>query len=160
MTNNQQQTKYIALVISILIFLSLNFGLGPTTLFGMAETMQNLTHYYFGVGTFTIDYLMIALFPFFSVLLLTKRENFSFIELITNSFKILICSLIAFSVGLLILTKIGKHENPLIPEYLLTEPFNLYSTFWIGIGIIIPFLLKNKTEQKIIEIDNIGQKSE
>jgi hypothetical protein len=36
----------------------------------------------------------------------------------------------------------AKHSNPLIPDYLKTEPFDLYSTILIGIGIFLPYLIK------------------
>ena len=48
-----------------------------------------------------------------------------------------------------------KPSNPLIPQYFINQPFILYSTITIGIGIAIPFLFIKRTK-KTTEIDNIG----
>ncbi len=61
---------------------------------------------------------------------------------------ILFSAIIMFGIGLFILTFIGKPENPLMPQYIVTEPFELYTTICIGFGIGFPFLIikliKNK----------------
>lgn len=49
--------------------------------------------------------------------------------------------IIMFGIGLYLLTYLGRSSNPLIPEYLLTEPFDLYSIIIVGIGIATPFLI-------------------
>ena len=86
-----------------------------------------------------------------------KKEN-GFIKIIKDNLIISLCCFITFSVGLLILiTKIGSpSSNPLILEYLRVEPFRIYSTFFIGIGIILPFfLIKDKAlENQSNEITN------
>lgn len=150
--------KYIALtVISILIFLLLNFGLGPTTLFGLSQLIQDITHYYFGIEINTIDYLIIASFPIFGMLLSKKQGSNSLLILFFDNLKIIISCLVTFFIGLLIITIFGKPENPLIPQYLIIEPFHLYSAFWIGFGIIFPFLLTPKAKIKNDEINSIGK---
>ncbi|WP_296145646.1 hypothetical protein [uncultured Flavobacterium sp.] len=155
MKNTEKQ--YIILTgISILIFLLLNFEIGPTTLFGLAQQIQDITHYYFGIDIHTIDYLIIASFPIFGILLSKRQGNNSFLLLLFNNLKIIISCLITFFIGLLILTIFEKPENPLFPQYLIFEPFHLYSAFWICIGVIFPFLLTPKTEIKNDEIDSIG----
>jgi len=70
---------------------------------------------------------------------------------------ILIWTMIVVGIGLYLLIYFGRSTNPLIPEYLLIEPFDLYSTLLIGIGIGIPFLLIKRTK-KLNEINEIGTK--
>ena len=50
-------------------------------------------------------------------------------------------------IRLYILTTIGKPSNPLIPEYLIAEPINLYSALIIVVGILIPFLIIYLTQK-------------
>jgi len=150
-----KRSLYFSFTISLIIFTILNFGLGETNLFGISDSILNLTKYYFGVGISTPDYLVIASFPIFGIVLNSKRKKHDFFNIIFDNIIILICSLFTFILGLLILTQIGNPKNPLIPQYLLVEPFKMYSTFFISCGIIIPFFLKKK-EIEENEIENIG----
>ncbi|MBC5836234.1 hypothetical protein G6N05_15195 [Flavobacterium sp. F372] len=149
---------YISITISCILFIFLNFSIGPTSVFGLAESIQNKTGYFFGVDINTLDYFLISLIPVFGLLLNSERKVNSFVEILKDNLTILLCCLITFSVGLFILiTKIGSPSaNPLIPEYLRVEPLKIYSTFFIGIGIILPFLINKKyvekTENRIEEI--------
>jgi putative Mn2+ efflux pump MntP len=54
---------------------------------------------------------------------------------------VLLYVFVIFGIGLFLMTYIGRNSNPLVPQYLLTEPFYLYTTLLIGIGISIPFLI-------------------
>lgn len=159
MKNIEKKRLYLTFLISLIIFVILNFGLGQTNLFGITELLQNITNYYFGVGIFTFDYLVIASFPIFAILLNSKRKKHNFLSIIFDNIIIIISSIFTFVIGLIILTQIGNIKNPLIPQYLLAEPFKVYSTFFISCGIIIPFLLIKKEEQENKdEIENIGIK--
>lgn len=156
-----KEKPYIALVvISILIFLLLNFGIGPTTLFGLVEPIQDITNYYFGIIIDTIDYLIIACFPIFGMLLSKRQRSNSLLLLLLENLKIIISCLITFFIGLLIIVIFGKPQNPLIPQSLIFETFHLYSAFWIAIGIIIPFLVTSKVEIKNDEINSIGNNND
>jgi len=141
--------------ISGLIFLILTFGIGPTNIFGLEQFIQDKTDYFFGVTTYFLDYGLISLIPFFGIILNSKRIEFKNSELIIDILKILGWTILLFLIGLYLLTFIGKPSNPLIPQYLITEPIFLYSTIIIGIGISIPFLLA-KPYQKRDEINDIG----
>ena len=88
----------------------------------------------------------------------SKRIEFKTEELIKDILIILFSVLITIGIGLYLLTFIGKPTNPLIPQYLISEPFFIYSTLIIGIGILFPFLLKRRNE-KPNEINNIGIKN-
>lgn len=146
------KVKYLVYGFCGLIFISLNFGLGAKIQIGLTENLQKITDYYFGISTNTLDYLTLASIPFFGMLLnSTRKTEFKKPELIIDIATVLFCVIIIFGIGLYVLKFIGRPENPLIPQYLLIEPFGLYSTILTGIGIMIPFLIvkltKNKTPQ-------------
>ena len=89
------------------------------------------------------------------MILHTKRVEFKTADLIKDIFIIILFVIIAIAIGLYILTFIGKSDNPLMPQYLIIEPFFLYSTLIIGIGMGTPFLLI-KRNKKMDEINEIG----
>lgn len=153
---------YASIAISCVFFIILNFIIGPTSVFGLADFILNKTGYFFGIDINTLDYLLIALFPVFGLLLNSKRKGNSFKEIFKDYLIILLCCLITFSIGLFILiTKIGSPSaNPLIPEYLRVEPFKIYSTFFIGIGIILPFFsIKKYVQETENIIEEIGKEN-
>jgi hypothetical protein len=84
-----------------------------------------------------------------------KRSKSSFSDIIIDSSKILLSVICMLIIGVIILTQIGKPSNPLIPQYLISEPIIIYTAICIAIGIGIPFLL---TQRIVITdtIDNIG----
>ena len=142
--------------ISSLIFLL--FFLGIINPFEFNDSLQKITGYFIGLSFNNLDYLAISSIPVFGMLLNSKRNEFKTAELIKDILIIVFCVLITVSIGLYILTFIGKPTNPLIPQYLITEPFFLYSTLTIGIGILIPFLIIKRTEKRT-EINDIGIKN-
>lgn len=136
-----------------MIFLLFLFGIiNP---FGLNDSLQKITGYFFGFSFNNLDYLAISSIPIFGMLLNSKRKEFKTADLIKDILIIVLFVIITISIGLYILTFIGKPTNPLIPQYLITEPFFLYSTLTVGIGIGLPFLLINRTE-KLDEINEIG----
>ncbi|MBA6154892.1 hypothetical protein [Gelidibacter maritimus] len=145
--------KYMICGISAMIFLLFLFGIiNP---FGLNDSLQKITGYFFGFSFNNLDYLAISSIPIFGMLLNSKRKEFKTADLIKDILIIVLFVIITISIGLYILTFIGKPTNPLIPQYLITEPFFLYSTLTVGIGIGLPFLLINRTE-KLDEINEIG----
>ncbi|PWK16929.1 hypothetical protein [Xanthomarina spongicola] len=124
-----------------LIFIALNFAIGAKLHIGLIETLQKLTDYHFGISTNTLDYLTLASFPFFGMLYNSTRTEFNKSELLKDILTVLLFIIIIFGIGLYMLIYFGRSANPLIPEYLLTEPFDLYSTLLIGIGILTPYLI-------------------
>jgi nitric oxide reductase large subunit len=163
MLNNLNKNQlYFSITISFVLFIFMNFSIGPTSVFGLAEFIQNKTGYFFGVDTNTLDYFLVSLIPFFALLLNSKKNVNSFTEIIKDNLTIVLCCISTFSIGLFFLiTKIGSPiTNPLIPVYLRVEPFKIYSTFLIGIGIILPFLMNNKyVEKKENEIEEMEDKN-
>ncbi len=147
--------KYLIYGLCGLIFIALNFAIGAKFHIGLIETLQKLTDYHFGISTNTLDYLTLASFPFFGMLYNSTRTEFKESKLIKDIFTVLIFIIITFGIGLYLLIYFGRSPNPLIPEYLLIEPFDLYSTLFIGIGIGLPFLLIKRTK-KMDEINEIG----
>ena len=150
---------YTFTLMSCALFIVLNLILGPIALFGLTEFIQNKTGYFFGVGTETFDYLVIASIPIFGLILAKKRNRKSLKEILKQNIIILFCCFVTFSLGLLILTtKIGSvSENPFIPQCIRREPFQQYSTFFIALGILFPFLiLKRVSEEKANDIEEIG----
>lgn len=164
MLNNLNKNKlYLSITISCVLFIILNFIIGPTSVFGLAEFIQNSTGYFFGVDINTLDYFLISLIPVFGLMLNSKHKENSITEIIKDNLIISISCIVTVSIGLLILiSKIGSPSaNPLIPEYLRVEPFKIYSTFFIGIGIILPFLFIRKVVKVTkSEIELIGKQNE
>ncbi|XLS27656.1 hypothetical protein ACJD0Z_10655 [Flavobacteriaceae bacterium M23B6Z8] len=139
--------KYLIYGLCGLTFIALNFAIGAKLHIGITETLQKLTDHHFGISTNTLDYLTLASFPFFGMLYNSRRAEFKESELTKDIFTVLISIIITFGIGLYLLIYFGNSANPLIPEYLLIEPFDLYSTLFIGIGIVLPFLLIKRTEK-------------
>ena len=133
--------KYLIYGFCGLIFIALNLGVGAKLHIGLFENLQKLTNYYFGISTNSLDYLILASFPFFGMLYNSTRMKFKKSELIIDIITVLFFVIIIFGIGLYMLTFLGRSSNPLIPEYLLTEPFDLYSIIILSIGIATPFLI-------------------
>jgi hypothetical protein len=151
--------SYSSIAISVTFFILLNFILGPTSLFGLANFVLNKTGYFFGVDINTFDYLLISSIPICAIMLTEKRNKNSLLEILKYNIIILLNCIITFSVGLFILlSKIGSpSSNPLIPQYLRVEPFKFYSIFFIAIGLTLPFLFVPKEVKQIeSEIGEIG----
>jgi len=128
---------YISISISFIVFIVLNFIVGPTSVFGLTEFIQNKTGYFFGVDINTLDYFLISLIPLIGFIINSKRKIYGLKETLKVDLNILLCCIGTFSIGLcLLISKIGSPgENPLIPEYLRVEPFKEYSSFLIALGI-------------------------
>lgn len=158
-----RKIKVLSISISVFLFILLNFILGPTSVFGLAEFLQNKTGYFFGVDINTFDYLLISSIPICSLMLTEKRKRKNLSEILKDNLIICLSCLLTFSIGLLILiSRIGSpSQNPLIPEYLRVEPFKQYSLFFIFLGLILPFLLTRKeVEETKSEIELIGKQNE
>ncbi|QOG04270.1 hypothetical protein [Flavobacterium sp. MDT1-60] len=154
---------YVSISISFLLFIIFNFIIGPSSVFGLAEFIQNKTGYFFGVGINTLDYFLISLIPFIGLLINSKRKIHSWIEILKVYLTILLSCIGTFSVGLcFLISKIGSaSENPLIPQYLRVEPFKGYSSFLIALGIVLAFsLVKNGVKETENRIEEIGMKNE
>lgn len=140
--------KYLVYGISLLTFIGLYSGFGIRLMIGVANKLLPITDYFFAFSSTRLDYLILSSIPIFGLFFNSTRKEFKKTELIMDTITILFCVIITFGIGLYILTFIGKPENPLMPQYILTEPFDFYSTMFIGIGIVIPFLIiklmKNK----------------
>ena len=155
---NKNQLR-ISIAISLVLFIILNFIVGPTSIFGLAEFIQNKTGYFFGVGINTLDYFLISLIPIIGILINSKRKINSLTEILKVYSVIVLSCIVIFSIGLcLLISKIGSpSENPLIPECLRVEPFKEYSSFTIALGIILAFLMiKNEVKQTENSIEEIG----
>ena len=155
-----KKIKVLSISISVFLFMLLNFILGPTSVFGLTEFLQNKTGYFFGVDINTFDYLLISSIPICGLMLTEKRKRKNLSEILKDNLIICLTCLLTFSIGLLILiSRIGSpSQNPLIPEYLRVEPFKQYSLFFIFLGLILPFLLTRKeVEETKSEIELIGK---
>lgn len=136
--------KLLIYGISTLLFILLFLGiLNP---FRILDPLQNLTGYIFGLSFHNLDFLAISSVPVFGMLLTSKRNNFKTTQLIKDIFIILSCVIITVAIGFYLLTIIGKPSNPLVPQYIITQPFMLYFTIAVGIGILIPFLIRKWTK--------------
>jgi hypothetical protein len=142
--------------ISALTFFLFLFGIINPYPSVLIDFFQKFTDYFIVFSFNNLDYLALSLIPVFGMLFNSKRNRFKTSELISDILIIALCVLIIFMIGLYMLPIIGKKpSNPLIPQYFINQPFILYSTITIGIGIAIPFLFIKRTE-KPTEIDNIG----
>lgn len=133
--------KYLIYGLCGLIFIVLNFGGGAKLHIGLTENLQKITEYFFGISTNTLDYLTLSTIPLFGMIYNSTRKEFKIKELIMDIITVLLFVIIVFGIGLFIMTFSAKHSNPLIPEYLLAEPFDLYSTILIIIGLLMPYLI-------------------
>ena len=147
--------KYLIFGISLLLFIGLYSGFGPRLMIGISNKLLPITDYFFAFSSTRLDYLLLSLIPVFGMLYNATRTHFKITELIIDMITILGFTIIMFGIGLFILTFIGKPENPIMPQYIVTEPFEMYITIFIVLGIIIPFLLikwiktKNATHNKV-----------
>ena len=158
-----RKIKVLSISISVFLFILLNFILGPTSVFGLAEFLQKKTGYFFGVDINTFDYLLISLIPICGLMLTEKRKRKNLSEILKDNLIICLSCVLTFSIGLLILiSRIGSpSQNPLIPEYLRVEPFKQYSLFFIFLGLILPFLpTRKEVEETKSEIELIGKQNE
>ena len=144
--NLNKKYLYFSISISVALFILLNFILGPTSVFGLAEFIQNKTGYFFGVDINTFDYLLISSIPICGLMLTKKRKRKNLSEILKDNLIICLSCVLTFSIGLFILiSKIGSpSENPFFPEYLRVEPFKQYSLFFIILGLILPFIFTRK----------------
>jgi hypothetical protein len=143
-----KNVKYILYGTSALIFLLLNSVLGLNLIVDSINQIYKITEYHFAISTHTIDYLIFAIFPIFGMLRNSKRKNFIIIELVTDILTILFWIIFTSVIGCCMLVILADQKNPLIPEYIIQEPFDSYSTLIIIIGIILPFLIKNQISNK------------
>ena len=141
MSKIPKKIKIIILVFCGLIFLVLNFGFGARLQLLLTENLVKLTDYFFGISTNTLDYSVIATIPFFGLLYNSTRIEFRLKELFIDILTVLLFVLLFIGTGLFIMIYSAKHSNPLIPKYILAEPFELYSTLFICIGIVMPYLI-------------------
>ncbi|WP_026726535.1 hypothetical protein [Flavobacterium sasangense] len=154
---------YLSILISVIIFILLNFILGPTSVFGLAELIQNKIGYFFGVDINTLDYLLISSIPICSLMLTEKRKRVKLTKILKANLIICLSCVLTFIIGLFILiSEIGSpSENPLIPKYLRVEPFKQYSSFFIILGLILPFLFTQKVVKEVkSEIELIKKQNE
>jgi len=161
--NLNKKYLYLSISISVTLFIILNFILGPTSVFGLSEFIQNKTGYFFGVDINTSDYLLISSIPIYSLMLAEKRKRKNLSEILKGNLVICLSCVLTFSIGLLFLiSKIGSaSENPLFPEYLRVEPFKQYSSFFIVLGVILPFLfIRKEVEESESGIEEIGNENE
>ncbi|UUC44882.1 hypothetical protein [Flavobacterium cerinum] len=156
MENSSLKNKFLFFGIAVLTFLLLDFGLGPQTLFGLTEPILYLTNRYFGIGTTTFDYAIIASFPLFAIGISINQGNIALKNIFSNYFKIIVSCFTTFLFGLLYLYFFQKPINPLFPEYLITEPFNSYSMLIISAGILFSILLIKPKKSTGNEMDQIG----
>ena len=108
---------YLSISISVVLFILLNFILGSTSVFGLAEFIQNKTGYFFGVDINASDYLLISSIPICGLMLTEKRKHKNLSEILKDNLIICLSCVLTFSIGLFVLiSKIGSpSENPLIP---------------------------------------------
>ncbi|MEM6684595.1 MAG: hypothetical protein AAF617_02275 [Bacteroidota bacterium] len=120
----------------------LNFGIRDQLQISLTDSLQKLTTYYFGISINTIDYLALASIPFFGMLYNSTRKTvFTKSKLVMDILTVLFCVIIILGIGLYALTYVGSPVNPLVPKYILMEPFELFSVILIGLGIALPYLI-------------------
>ena len=141
MSRIPKKIKYLSIGSALLIFLVLNSTIGLNIIVDSINLIDKITGYHFGISTHTLDYLVFASFPIFGLLYNSTRSEFKKSELLMDSMTVLGFIILMVSIGLYLLTFIGRPKNPLFPQSILIEPFDLYSTLLIGIGIATPFLL-------------------
>jgi len=135
------QIKYWVYGLCGLIFLLLNFGIGAKLQITLTENLQKVTDHFYGISTNTLDYLLFATIPVIGMIYNSTREAFKLKELIIDIFMVLSFVIIIFGIGLYIMIFRAKHSSTFIPKVLLAEPFDLYSSILIGLGLLMPYLI-------------------
>ncbi len=133
----------VVVLFSCLLFVFLNFYIENTTVFGLDQLLLKTTGYFFGVEIYTSDYFLIAMLPVLGLFLAKKKEGSKGLDLVKNTLILAAGCGLALVIGLLLLTTdLGSaSSNPLFPQALRVEPFKMYSTLWIGVGIGVTFLI-------------------
>jgi len=147
LNNIPTKLKNYIYILCGLIFILLNFGLGSKIQIELMNIIENTTDYFFAFSTYIIDYFIIASIPAIGMILNSKREYFKISELIMDILMISIFTLITFSIGLYLMIFFGEPTNPLIPKTIIIEPFKLYTTITLIMGILISFLFLNRKER-------------
>ncbi len=132
-------------------FILLNFGLGSKIQIELMKIIENTTDYFFAFSTYIIDYFIIASIPAIGIILNSKREHFKISELIMDIIMISIFTLITFGIGLYLMIFFGEPTNPLIPKTIIIEPFKLYTTITLLMGVLISFLFLSRKEKNKID---------
>jgi len=134
--------QYVSIGLSLMFFLLLNFRY--KTVHEIWNILESVCHCYLAISTNTFDHLVFAGIPIFGMLLTTNRERFTPAGLIYDNLIIIGSVLLTIFLAIYLLTIFGRPTNPLVPDYLLSEPFNSYSILTVGIGVAVPFILMIK----------------
>ncbi|GAA3561440.1 hypothetical protein [Snuella lapsa] len=157
------QAKIISVITSILIFAYMSFN--PFILQTFFKRKIGEFDYFLGFRTNHFDFLLLSLIPIAALVFNSKRKEFTLKKIIIDNIIIIVSVLITLEIGYYLMSFIGKPDNPLIPEYLVSEPFDSYSLLAIMTGICIPILFRelkslNDSRNKITEeINQIGKEN-
>lgn len=135
---------FIVLGTSILIFVSL-FFCGWYLMEGL-QSIFNMTGRFAYLAIGVPEYIVLGFFPLINYILLKQNLNFSLKKLLLQNTASLI--IITGFIGLGILTmclfKFDDMASPLLPDYLVYQPFVAYWALFILAGTIVGIILQRK----------------
>jgi len=141
---------YITIGVSILLVLFLehfaeNLIDGLQWVFSKTDRMASIS-----IGAF--DYIILGFLPLWSYLILNHKEK-GIIKILTENFIMSLFIAAFIGIGIIVIIINGFRISPLLPEYIVNQPFSLYWSLFISIGIILPGftikLLRNRKKNKV-----------
>lgn len=141
---------YITIGISILLVVLLEYFAenlidGLQWVFSKTGRMASIS-----IGGF--DYIILGFLPLWSYLILNQKEK-DFIKILTENLIMSLSIIASVGIGIIVIIINGFRVSPLLPEYVVNQPFSLYWSLFIGIGILLPGftikLLKNRKKNKV-----------
>lgn len=134
--------EIISVVISISLFLIPNLGLIWMSKFISSFLLKFELVYSYSLSL--IDYIFISSIPIISIILGYKKD-YNFKKCILNNLLLISSVLLILLISVLSIKPFSKFDSPFIPDYYVREPFKLFSTLIISVGLIFPFILKNSS---------------
>lgn len=95
------------------------------------------------------DYNLIRYFPLIAMLTLLRKQNITVKYLIKINAIVLISILLSISIGFVVAINTWTNASaisPLLPTYIKYQPFSMYWTLFILLGISLPLIFTRKSQ--------------
>ena len=97
-----------------------------------------------------LDCFLFGFIPFFSTLIYAKEEPIKIKFILFGIVILAVSVLVLLLVGFWIITKFHfVYGSPLLPDYLMSQPFQFYWALFTAVGIIIPALVQKALTRKL-----------
>lgn len=136
----------IVLGIFVILFILIEF-LGMYVLEGLQIIFQS-TGRMAQLSIGTAEFSILGFLPLINYLLLKQKNQPSLRKLIVQNLIVLILIFGSVGTGILIMCIYDFNPSPLLPDYLVSQPFKLYWAMFIFAGILLGYgLIRNKPER-------------